>query len=68
MVGSVVLTVTDSGPGNRLERLSDGVANSRHGGAFQSALLAFLKGGLPPQPGVGSSGVPRSIGLSRLQR
>lgn len=46
MVGTVVLTVTDSGTGNRLERLSDGAADSRDTAGFRKALLAFLRGGL----------------------
>ena len=52
MVGAVVLTVTDSGPGNRLERLSGGKADTADPGAFQAALLSFLRGGLsaPERP------------------
>ena len=46
MVGAVVLTVTDSGDGNRLDRLSDGAADSRNTAGLQKALLAFLRGGL----------------------
>ena len=46
MVGAVVLTVTDTGPGSRLERLSEGAANAHDAVAFQQELLAFLKGGL----------------------
>jgi len=46
MVGAVVLTVTDTGPGNRLDRLSDGGADARNRDEFQNALLAFLRGGL----------------------
>jgi len=46
MVGAIVLTVTDSGQGNRLHRLSDGVADSRDTARFQQGLLDFLRGGL----------------------
>ncbi len=46
MVGAVVLTVTDTGPGNRLDRLSDGGADARNKEEFQNALLAFLRGGI----------------------
>ena len=46
MVGAVVLTVTDIGPGNRLDRLSDGGADARNKDGFQNALLAFLRGGI----------------------
>jgi AcrR family transcriptional regulator len=46
MVGAVVLTVTDSGPGNRLDRLSQGAADATRKDDFQKALLAFLRAGL----------------------
>lgn len=46
MVGTVVLTITDSGPGNRLDRLSDGAADSRRTEDMREALLLFLRGGL----------------------
>ncbi len=46
MVGSVVLTVTDSGSESRLNRLSDGAVNSRDPEEFRTALLDFLRGGL----------------------
>jgi AcrR family transcriptional regulator len=46
MVGAVVLTITDSGPGNRLDRLSQGAADATRKDDFQKALLAFLRAGL----------------------
>ena len=46
MVSAVVLTVSDSAPGNRLERLSGGKANPGDTGSFQVALLSFLRAGL----------------------
>ena len=46
MVGAVVLTVTDSGRENRLQRLSRGAADPRDAAAFRRALLDFLRGGL----------------------
>ncbi len=46
MVGAVVLTVTDAGPGSRLERLSNGGANPRDPAALRRALLLFIRGGL----------------------
>ena len=51
MVGAVVLTVTDTGRQNRLERLSDGVADPLDPAAFQTALVSFLHGGLSTPAG-----------------
>ena len=58
MVGSVVLTVTDCGHGNRLDRLSGGIANSSNAADFQQALLSFLRGGFS-EPSV--AGAPRAL-------
>lgn len=46
MVGSVVLTVTDSGKDNRVARLSAGRADASRSRDFRSALIRFLKGGI----------------------
>lgn len=46
MVSAVVLTITDRSSGNRLGRLSGGLANTDHQVELRAALLRFLVGGM----------------------
>ena len=54
MVGSIVLTLSDRGPGNRINRISEGLCSTDETASMRDALIRFLTSAFasaaPPRP------------------